>query len=108
VLGTWVNAKALHAISRALVKHFTSLEKITFRITNGGRGMFMEPEPKLSEKQTITELSRMLETLLDRHSLKEIRIATKDSINMEAAVMKILPKRPETSKIWKVEVEEEE
>ena len=70
--------------------------------------MFMEPEPKLSEKQTITELSRMLETLLDRHSLKEIRTATKDSIDMEAAVMKILPKRPETSKIWKVEVEEEE
>jgi hypothetical protein len=85
-----------------VAKHFTGLEEISFQLTKKAPGLWVHDYEHPVLEENITELRRMLNTLLKCQHLKKIDLVSQDMIDMNAAAKRILETRPEASKILRM------
>jgi len=107
VLGDTNDALALHSINRALLQHFTRLERIEYQIHPTGPYLQdVGQYRKLSRGEATDELARMLRTLLKHKNLKEVHTFNDAWVDMQAAVDKVLETNPEAGQILKRPVQD--
>jgi hypothetical protein len=107
VLGGTNDAVALHSINRALLQHFTALERVEYQVHPTGPYLQEVGQyRKLSREEAIEELSQMLRTLLKHKNLKEVLTFNDAEVDMQTAVDRALEANSEAGKVLRRPVQD--